>query len=67
MPRLVGTLHGTDVTEWGKAPDSGPQLAHVLRSSDFLTAVSAHHAELASAVFDLPNLPHIIPNFVDLS
>ncbi len=67
MPRLVGTLHGTDVTECGKAPDIGPRLTHVLQASEFLTAVSAHHAELAATVFDLPSRPHVIPNFVDLS
>jgi N-acetyl-alpha-D-glucosaminyl L-malate synthase BshA len=67
MPRLVGTLHGTDVTSFGKAPDIGPRLTKVLQSSDFLTTVSSSHAELATTVFDLPSPPHVIPNFVDLS
>ncbi len=67
MPRLVGTLHGTDVTTFGHASDLGPRLAHVLQSTDFLTTVSTSHAELATAVFDLPTPPHVIPNFVDLS
>ncbi len=67
MPRLVGTLHGTDVTAFGKAPGIGPRLTRVLQSSDFLTAVSTRHAELAATVFDLPRRPQVIPNFVDLS
>ena len=67
MPRLVGTLHGTDVTAFGKAPNIGPRLAKVLQSSDLLTTVSNSHAQLAAIVFDLPGLPHVIPNFVDLS
>lgn len=67
MPRLVGTLHGTDVTTFGKAPDIGPRLTKVLQSSEFLTTVSNSHAALATTVFDLPSPPHVIPNFVDLS
>jgi L-malate glycosyltransferase len=67
MPRLVGTLHGTDVTAFSKAPNVGPRLAKVLQSSDLLTTVSNSHAELAAIVFDLPALPHVIPNFIDLS
>ncbi|ETW96995.1 MAG: hypothetical protein ETSY1_24415 [Candidatus Entotheonella factor] len=67
MPRLVGTLHGTDVTTFGNAPGIGPRLARVLQSSDLLTAVSARHADLAATVFELPRRPQVIPNFVDLS
>jgi N-acetyl-alpha-D-glucosaminyl L-malate synthase BshA len=67
MPRLVGTLHGTDVTAFGKAPDVGPRLTKVLQSSDYLTTVSSRHAELATTGFDLPSPPQVIPNFVDLS
>ena len=66
-PLLVGTLHGSDVTHFGKDPVRGPQLAEALRSCDVLTTVSTSHAQLATTVFGLSSPPHVIPNFVDLS
>lgn len=66
-PLLVGTLHGSDVTQFGEDPIRGPQLAEALRSSDLLTTVSTSHAQLAATVFGLSSPPHVIPNFVDLS
>ena len=65
-PQLVGTLHGTDVSIHGRAPATGPRLAKTLRGMDALTTVSANHAHLSAKVFNLPDLPQIIPNFVDL-
>ncbi len=65
-PRLVGTLHGTDVTRFGKDPDIGPRLAKALRSSHIITAVSKRHAELASTILDLDRPPYVVPNFIDL-
>jgi N-acetyl-alpha-D-glucosaminyl L-malate synthase BshA len=67
MPWLVGTLHGTDVTHFGKEPVIGRRLAKALRASDVLTTVSVSHAELAATAFSLSNPPQVIPNFVDLS
>ncbi len=66
-PRLIGTLHGTDVTRFGKEPVIGPRLGKALRSSHVLTTVSTSHAQLAATVFSFPNPPHVIPNFVDVS
>ncbi|MEW5958653.1 MAG: N-acetyl-alpha-D-glucosaminyl L-malate synthase BshA [Chloroflexota bacterium] len=66
-PLLVGTLHGTDVSIYGRDPDTGPRLAQALGSLDGLTTVSNSHAQLAARLFGLPEPPLIIPNFIDLS
>jgi N-acetyl-alpha-D-glucosaminyl L-malate synthase BshA len=66
-PLLIGTLHGTDVSVYGRDPIKGPQLAQTLRDIDELTTVSGSHACLASEVFGLSTQPKVIPNFVDLS
>jgi N-acetyl-alpha-D-glucosaminyl L-malate synthase BshA len=66
-PLVIGTLHGTDVSLHGRHPVKGPQLAQTLRNLDGLTTVSLSHAILATRVFNLPEMPEIIPNFVDLS
>lgn len=66
-PKLIGTLHGTDVTHFGKTPETGPLLAKALRASDLLTAVSQRHAELSNTVLSLDRLPYVVPNFIDLS
>jgi L-malate glycosyltransferase len=66
-PVLAGTLHGTDVSIYGRHPLQGPQLAQTLRHVDGLTTVSVSHARLAAQVFSLPELPAVIPNFIDLS
>ena len=65
-PLMVGTLHGTDVSVYGRHPLTGPQLAWELLHLDGLTTVSLSHARLAGEVFGLPELPRVIPNFVDL-
>jgi L-malate glycosyltransferase len=66
-PRLIGTLHGTDVSHFGKAPEIGPRLAKALQLSDVITTVSNSHAELATTVFNLARPPYVVPNFIDLS
>ncbi|MCG3206513.1 MAG: N-acetyl-alpha-D-glucosaminyl L-malate synthase [Anaerolineae bacterium] len=66
-PLLVGTLHGTDVSNYGRNPLVAPRLARALRRLDGLTTVSHSHAQLAADYFHLPARPHIIPNFIDLS
>ncbi len=66
-PRLIGTLHGTDVSIYGRDPVKGPQLVQALRNIHALTTVSASHAHLSADVFGLPTRPQVIPNFVDLS
>lgn len=66
-PRLVGTLHGTDVTRFGKDPAAAPKLAAALRCTDVLTTVSRSHAGLAASAFNLPSSPRVVSNFIDLA
>ena len=66
-PKLVGTLHGTDVSVFGCNPLKGPRLSQALRKLDALTTVSASHAKLASKVFGFTNPPKVIYNFIDPS
>lgn len=66
-PLLVGTLHGTDVSIYGRDPANNARLRQALRNMDALTTVSFNHARLAVNLFGLPTLPKVIPNFIDLS
>jgi len=66
-PLIVGTLHGTDVSVYGRDPIKGPQLAQALYEVDVLTTVSDSHADLATDLFGLFTRPQVIPNFIDLS
>jgi len=66
-PVLVGTLHGTDVSLYGRRPATRVPLAGILQDLDGLTTVSHSHARLARQVFGLSRAPEVIPNFVDLS
>lgn len=66
-PRLIGTLHGTDVSVFGLDPAIGPGLADAIHELDAVTTVSASHAALATTTFDLRRRPEVIPNFIDLS
>lgn len=65
-PRLVMTLHGTDVSAFGGDPDRRRVLRRQLARLDALTTVSASHAELSADVFGFDRAPEVIPNFVDL-
>lgn len=65
-PLLVGTLHGTDVTVLAQDSLTRYQLSQDLGILDSITTVSQHHAQLSMATFDLPMLPKVIPNFVDV-
>jgi N-acetyl-alpha-D-glucosaminyl L-malate synthase BshA len=65
-PAVVGTLHGTDVSVFGRRHRVRRRLAPALARLDALTTVSHHHAALAARVFGLSELPDVIPNFVDL-
>jgi len=66
-PLLIGTLHGTDVSKYGRDPVKNFQLTQVLSNIDALTTVSDNHALLATELFGLFSPPIVIPNFVDLS
>ncbi|MEM7117932.1 MAG: glycosyltransferase [Chloroflexota bacterium] len=66
-PLIVGTLHGTDVVTHGAIPDTNWRLRQAFGQVDYLTAVSHHHAQLAQQIFQLPQLPKVIPNFTSPS
>jgi L-malate glycosyltransferase len=66
-PLLVGTLHGTDVSDFGRDPITAAQLSEALGELNALTTVSVHFAYLARDTFRLSALPIVIPNFVNLS
>jgi len=65
-PRLIMTLHGTDVTSCGRDRRRGRAVGRALAALDGLTTVSDSHARLSAEVFGLDRLPEVIPNFVDL-
>jgi N-acetyl-alpha-D-glucosaminyl L-malate synthase BshA len=65
-PRLIMTLHGTDVTAFAPDPRSGRAVGRALAGLDELTTVSDSHARLSAQVFGLDRPPEVIPNFVDL-
>src|SRR3990170_445217 len=65
-PRLVMTLHGTDVSTFGVDPVVGRGLRRALVGLDAVTTVSNDHARLSSEVLGLERLPKVIPNFVDV-
>jgi N-acetyl-alpha-D-glucosaminyl L-malate synthase BshA len=66
-PRLVGTLHGTDVTIHGGHRRTRRSLARRLSALDAVTTVSRRFAALSARVFGLHGGPLVIPNFVDLA
>ncbi len=65
-PRLVMTLHGTDVSSLDGDPDTGHVIGRTLTGLDGLTTVSNSHAKLSTDVFGFERPPEVIPNFVDL-
>jgi len=67
VPRIVTTLHGTDVTGVGADPNYRSVTRFALMHSDGLTAPSHFLRDAAYGVFDLPPHPpiEVIANFVD--
>jgi len=63
---VVGTLHGTDVTDF-LTTGPPPGFREAIYNTDRLTTVSHHHAELAVLAFGLDQPPRTVRNFVDLS
>lgn len=67
-PRLVTTLHGTDITLVGSDPSYLPITRHSILHSDAVTAPSAWLRDQTWARFDLDpeRTPiEVVPNFVD--
>lgn len=70
-PRMVTTLHGTDITLVGNDPSYAPLTQFVIEQSDAVTAVSADLArrtrENFCREFTLrPCAIEVVPNFVDV-
>jgi N-acetyl-alpha-D-glucosaminyl L-malate synthase BshA len=63
--RVVTTVHGTDITLVGSRRDFYRVCRYAMLQNDGTTAVSNWLAEQTRATFDLPDLPDVIPNFVD--
>lgn len=65
-PKLVTTLHGTDVTQLGTDAALRPITAFTLASGDAVTTPSEFLRGEAVRLFDLPESTlEVIPNFVD--
>jgi len=66
-PKIVTTLHGTDITLVGQDPSYHTITRYSIRSSDAITAVSEYLRRETVDRFDLPEgCIDVIPNFVDL-
>jgi N-acetyl-alpha-D-glucosaminyl L-malate synthase BshA len=65
-PKLVTTVHGTDVTQLGADPAMRAITAFTVGAGDGITAPSAFLRDEATRAFDLPPAAvAVIPNFVD--
>jgi N-acetyl-alpha-D-glucosaminyl L-malate synthase BshA len=66
VPRVVTTLHGTDVTMLGADPALRAAVRHIVSASDALSAPSSWLRDQAVAQLSLEQRPiEVIPNFVD--
>ncbi|MHC4994935.1 MAG: N-acetyl-alpha-D-glucosaminyl L-malate synthase BshA [Planctomycetota bacterium] len=63
--KVVTTLHGTDITLVGSHHDFYRVTRSAMLDCDGLTAVSDWLARRTNQEFDLPEAPHVVPNFVD--
>jgi N-acetyl-alpha-D-glucosaminyl L-malate synthase BshA len=64
-PRIVTTLHGTDITLVGNDRSLYPMTRFALEQSDGVTCVSRYLLEKTREVFGLDRPMKVIPNFVD--
>ena len=64
-PRIVTTLHGTDITLVGNDRSLFPMTRFALEQSDGVTCVSRYLLEKTRDVFGLDRPMTVIPNFVD--
>jgi N-acetyl-alpha-D-glucosaminyl L-malate synthase BshA len=67
VPRLVVTLHGTDITVVGADPSFLPIVRLGIERADAVTAVSRDLAEDTHRRLGVKRDIEVIPNFVDLS
>jgi N-acetyl-alpha-D-glucosaminyl L-malate synthase BshA len=64
-PKIITTLHGTDITLVGSDPSFYDITRFSIRSSDGLTAVSKYLAEETKQVFKIDKEIRVIHNFFD--
>jgi N-acetyl-alpha-D-glucosaminyl L-malate synthase BshA len=65
-PRMVTTLHGTDITIVGQDRSFFEITRFGIERSDAVTAVSEFLGRMTAAEFQVPGRIDVIPNFVDL-
>lgn len=63
--KVVTTVHGTDITLVGSNRDFYRVCRYAMLRDDGTTAVSQWLADETKKTFNLPDLPEVIPNFVD--
>jgi N-acetyl-alpha-D-glucosaminyl L-malate synthase BshA len=66
-PRVVTTLHGTDITLVGSDPSYSEIVAFSIDQSDMVTAVSSSLRESTYAQLGVTRPIEVIPNFLDCS
>ncbi|MDX2195197.1 MAG: N-acetyl-alpha-D-glucosaminyl L-malate synthase BshA [Cytophagales bacterium] len=64
---IITTLHGTDITLVGKAPQYEPVVTFSINASDAVTAVSNDLKTETLQLFNITNEISVIPNFIDLT
>src|SRR5690606_29944491 len=65
-PRIVTTLHGTDITLVGRDPIYRPVARFSIERSDAVTVPSRWLAEETRRLLELAHVPiEVVPNFVD--
>jgi N-acetyl-alpha-D-glucosaminyl L-malate synthase BshA len=64
-PKIVTTLHGTDITLVGQEPSFFPITRFLIEQSDAVTAVSRFLKDETVSVFGVGHDIEVIPNFVD--
>ena len=66
-PRMLTTLHGTDITLIGSEPSYARVVAFSIEQSDGVTAVSRSLRDDTVAAFNTSREIRVIPNFLDCS
>src|SRR5688500_14097074 len=64
-PRVVPTLHGTDITLVGNVPSYSEVVAFSIEQSDHVTAVSRSLRDSTYAALGVKREIEVIPNFLD--
>jgi N-acetyl-alpha-D-glucosaminyl L-malate synthase BshA len=64
-PRIITTLHGTDITLVGADVSYFDITRFSIKASDGITAVSKYLADETVREFDIENHIEVIPNFID--